>query len=220
MLIAAPSHGRQGLVAVHLILFSVLPLGALAASDQATDERKGRAIVQINCATCHAVGRQGDSPMAKALPFRDLHKRYPVENLQEALGEGIATWSLHDAGVQVRTEAGGRDHRLPEDTGTPMTKRGVTTPFPTSSARYEARLLGVICTCGYPETAEVESGVASAGRRGSVLHRLLTLCPEAPATPAPPFCSMKPIFCRLPQWRQADPLCLGIIQQAADRAMS
>ena len=91
MLMAAHSHRRQGLVAVHLILFSVSPLGALAASDQATDERKGRTIVQINCATCHAVGRQGDSPMTKAPPFRDLHKQYPVENLQEALGEGIAT---------------------------------------------------------------------------------------------------------------------------------
>ena len=29
--------------------------------------------------------------MTKAPPFRDLHKQYPVENLQEALGEGIAT---------------------------------------------------------------------------------------------------------------------------------
>ena len=89
MLSAAPRHGRQGLLAVHLILFSVSSLGA--ASDQATDERKGRTIVQMHCATCHAIGRQGESPMAKAPPFRDLHKRYPVENLQEALGEGIAT---------------------------------------------------------------------------------------------------------------------------------
>src|SRR5829696_9241915 len=38
-------------------------------------------------------------------------------------------WSRNDAGVQVRTEAGGRDHRLPEDTGAPMTNRGVTMPF-------------------------------------------------------------------------------------------
>ena len=91
MLSAAPRHSRQGLLAVHLILFSVASLGALAASDQATDERKGRTIVQMHCATCHAIGRQGESPMAKAPPFRDLHKRYPVENLQEALGEGIAT---------------------------------------------------------------------------------------------------------------------------------
>src|SRR5215213_1650720 len=65
MLSAAPSHGRQGLVAVQLILFSVSPLGA--ASDQATDERKGRTIVQMNCATCHAIGRQGDSQWRKHL---------------------------------------------------------------------------------------------------------------------------------------------------------
>jgi len=91
VLSASASHGRQSLVVVQLILFSASSLGAAAASDQATDERKGRTIVQMNCATCHAIGRQGDSPMAKAPPFRDLHKRYPVENLQEALGEGIAT---------------------------------------------------------------------------------------------------------------------------------
>ena len=40
-MLIAPSDGRQGLLAVHLILFSVSPLGALAASDQATDEKKG-----------------------------------------------------------------------------------------------------------------------------------------------------------------------------------
>jgi|SRR5215216_2871669 len=89
MLSAAPIHGRQRIVAVQLILFFVSLVGPVAASDQAADERKGRTIVQMNCATCHATGRQGDSPMAKAPPFRDLHKRYPVENLQEALGEGI-----------------------------------------------------------------------------------------------------------------------------------
>src|SRR5215207_2453620 len=90
MLSAAPSYGRQGLLAVHLILFSVSPLGALAATDQVTDERKGRTIVQMNCATCHEIGRQGDSPMATAPPFRDLHKRYPVEEVQEAPGVGVA----------------------------------------------------------------------------------------------------------------------------------
>jgi hypothetical protein len=31
------------------------------------------------------------SPLAIAPPFRDLHKRYPVESLEEALGEGIVT---------------------------------------------------------------------------------------------------------------------------------
>src|SRR5215204_79298 len=55
------------------------------------------------------VGRQGDSPMTKAPPFRDLHKQYPVENLQEALGEGIATGHATMPEFKVRTEAGGRD---------------------------------------------------------------------------------------------------------------
>jgi cytochrome c len=33
----------------------------------------------------------GESPLSIAPPFRDLHSRYPVESLAEALGEGIVT---------------------------------------------------------------------------------------------------------------------------------
>ena len=36
-------------------------------------------------------GFPGESPLAKAPPFRALHERYPVENLSEALAEGIRT---------------------------------------------------------------------------------------------------------------------------------
>jgi mono/diheme cytochrome c family protein len=53
--------------------------------------QRGRVFVQTNCAQCHAVGRIGDSPLPAAPPFRTLHKRYPVESLQEALAEGIVT---------------------------------------------------------------------------------------------------------------------------------
>ena len=49
----------------------------------------GRALVEANCASCHAVGPRGDSPHPDAPPFRDLHRLYPVESLEEALGEGI-----------------------------------------------------------------------------------------------------------------------------------
>jgi cytochrome c len=51
--------------------------------------RRGFAIVQANCARCHAVERVGDSPLPAAPPFRTLHERYPVESLQESLAEGI-----------------------------------------------------------------------------------------------------------------------------------
>lgn len=52
---------------------------------------RGRAFAQENCARCHAIGPVGDSPLPKAPPFRTLHQRYPLEDLVEALAEGIRT---------------------------------------------------------------------------------------------------------------------------------
>jgi mono/diheme cytochrome c family protein len=67
--------------------------GILLATSLATaadaPERRGRAIAQAKCARCHAIGVDGDSPLALAPPFRVLPQRYPVENLAEALAEGI-----------------------------------------------------------------------------------------------------------------------------------
>jgi cytochrome c len=53
--------------------------------------KQGETIALTNCARCHAVGRLGSSPLREAPPFRELHTRYPVENLAEALAEGITT---------------------------------------------------------------------------------------------------------------------------------
>ena len=50
---------------------------------------RGQALVQRNCGMCHAIGPVGDSPNPLAPHFRELHERYPVEDLAEALGEGI-----------------------------------------------------------------------------------------------------------------------------------
>jgi hypothetical protein len=35
------------------------------------------------------VAKEGDSPLAAAPPFRTLARNYPLENLEEALAEGI-----------------------------------------------------------------------------------------------------------------------------------
>jgi mono/diheme cytochrome c family protein len=51
----------------------------------------GRALVERNCAACHSISRRGTSPYREAPPFRDLHRRYPIESLAEALAEGIST---------------------------------------------------------------------------------------------------------------------------------
>ena len=50
---------------------------------------QGETIATSLCATCHAVGREGDSPHADAVPFRQISWMYPVEALAEPLSEGI-----------------------------------------------------------------------------------------------------------------------------------
>jgi cytochrome c len=53
--------------------------------------QRGAEIARANCARCHSIERTGPSPFAPAPPFRSLHENYPVEFLEEALGEGIFT---------------------------------------------------------------------------------------------------------------------------------
>jgi mono/diheme cytochrome c family protein len=65
---------------------------AVAAGPQPPDDvARGRELAETSCGFCHAVGPTGRSAMPAAPPFRDLHRRYPVEQLAEALAEGITT---------------------------------------------------------------------------------------------------------------------------------
>ena len=54
----------------------------------AADLKRGEMLLAGACGSCHAIGR-GDSPVKDALAFRTLGRHYPVENLEEALGEGF-----------------------------------------------------------------------------------------------------------------------------------
>ncbi len=76
-----------------LRVLSVLGLfcGAGAAQAQTGHPQRGQAFAEANCARCHAIGRSGSSPLAPAPAFRDIHLRYPVSQLAEALAEGIVT---------------------------------------------------------------------------------------------------------------------------------
>ena len=72
-------------------LISGLLTAVPAAAQEAALVERGRLLVLNNCGMCHAVGASDASPNAQAPAFRDLHRRYPIENLEEALGEGILT---------------------------------------------------------------------------------------------------------------------------------
>lgn len=78
-----------------LFLPAVFVLGSIfaaqAQSTQAQSIQRGAEYARANCARCHSIERSGSSPFAPAPPFRTLHERYPVETLEEALGEGIFT---------------------------------------------------------------------------------------------------------------------------------
>lgn len=85
--------------------FAIAAVGALAAAACATIGRspqeaprayalspveRGHAMAQRLCASCHAIGREGESPLAEARPFRTLTALYPVDALSEAFAEGIS----------------------------------------------------------------------------------------------------------------------------------
>ena len=72
-------------------LLATVALVAIPAAGQSSPKERGEAIAKKLCARCHAVAETGESPMGLAPPFRDLSKRYPIENLAEALAEGIVT---------------------------------------------------------------------------------------------------------------------------------
>jgi cytochrome c len=84
----------------HLHVLAVLPLVALlafthwpakSAEALSPPAQRGRVLVTNNCARCHAIDKLSPSPVKLAPPFRTLHERYPVEDLQEPLAEGIVT---------------------------------------------------------------------------------------------------------------------------------
>src|SRR5471030_2319128 len=65
-------------------ILSVAPFGYATAADP----KRGEILLSRDCGRCHAVGRTGPSADKDAPPFRTLGKRYPVEDLEESLGEG------------------------------------------------------------------------------------------------------------------------------------
>ena len=72
----------------HMLLTLLVTTPALAMSPA---EQRGKTFAINNCARCHSVDRATASPLRIAPPFRTLHLRYPIENLGEALAEGIST---------------------------------------------------------------------------------------------------------------------------------
>ena len=83
---------RYKVAAILLLLPAILAIATtISALADEQSIRRGKAIAVTKCSHCHSVERAGRSPRTAAPPFRTLHKRYPVETLEDALAEGMST---------------------------------------------------------------------------------------------------------------------------------
>jgi mono/diheme cytochrome c family protein len=73
----------------NLIALSVLFMLSVPANADDAQLKRGQTLLAQNCARCHAISRTGESPRTDAPVFRKLGTRYPIDSLEEALGEGI-----------------------------------------------------------------------------------------------------------------------------------
>ena len=69
--------------------FAAAPAATRVAAADAETLKHGQTLLTEKCGRCHGIGRGDASRNDKAPPFRTLSKRYPIEALEEALGEGI-----------------------------------------------------------------------------------------------------------------------------------
>ncbi|MGC2628882.1 MAG: cytochrome c [Rhodomicrobium sp.] len=79
---------RRALFCASLIAAWWAPHGAFAETSE-NQIRAGYEIAQKFCSRCHAIGPQGASTHPSAPPFRTIAAKGNVQNLEEALGEGI-----------------------------------------------------------------------------------------------------------------------------------
>lgn len=69
-----------------LTIFFILAAQQAYAEDLVS---KGKALIELNCASCHAISKTDKSPHPDAPAFRTLSDRYPIDALAEAFAEGI-----------------------------------------------------------------------------------------------------------------------------------
>lgn len=88
---------------IQLALALCLAAFAALSPAQAASVRQGQQLARTYCMKCHSIDKASPSPLSVAPPFRDLHKQYPVEDLEESLAEGIMTG--HPSMPQFRFDA-------------------------------------------------------------------------------------------------------------------
>jgi cytochrome c len=82
---------RDAFSRIALAAAALMLMAEMASAQQPPNVQRGLTLVRTHCGGCHAIDKVSPSRLAAAPPFRTLHERYPVENLEEPLAEGIVT---------------------------------------------------------------------------------------------------------------------------------
>jgi len=72
-----------------LLIASGLVIAGVALAEGPAE--RGGALLEDHCASCHAVGKTGDSPRATAPPFRTLSRSFDLDTLTQKLQSGLAS---------------------------------------------------------------------------------------------------------------------------------
>ena len=73
------------------LVAGLVSMAPTAWAQENVEVARGKALVESNCARCHAIGLTDKSTHPNAPEFRTLSQLYPIESLEEALAEGIST---------------------------------------------------------------------------------------------------------------------------------
>ncbi len=80
---------RKGLLSCAMAMSALMCFSNASWAQMSDQAKAGRDIAERFCSRCHAIGPEGNSPHESAPPFRMIGAKGNVENLEEALGEGI-----------------------------------------------------------------------------------------------------------------------------------
>ncbi len=73
-----------------LFFISLIITPSISQSEKTNDTiKEGRKLAEKLCANCHAIDKSDESNNREAPPFRTFSQKWPLENLEEALAEGI-----------------------------------------------------------------------------------------------------------------------------------
>lgn len=92
-----------------LLAFTLLA-GPALAQDQAAMIAEGKRLSDINCARCHNIEAEGESPLTDAPPFREIAANYDEMELVDGFMEGLAVrhpsmpdWEVTEPQAQALT---------------------------------------------------------------------------------------------------------------------